>query len=99
MSPPILGKRFEMPYSLFCSCCILLAGNFFSQTVPPDWHTGEFPGRALAMWLVISDELKTWCPRGGALLVFKPFLQDDRFILSRPKGVSNTPLRLSRSSE
>src|SRR5262245_25364373 len=85
-----------MPYSLFCSCCILLAGHSFSESVRPDWHTGDFPGRNLAMWLAISHELSTSFPRGGTPVVVKPFLQDDRLILLLPEGETNVPTRLIR---
>ena len=84
-----------MPYFFFCSCCYLLAGNSLSENFPPDWHTGNFPGRNSAMWLVISHDLKTSFPRGGAPVVVKPFLQDDRLILTLPKGDENVPVRLT----
>ena len=83
-----------MPYFLVCSCCIFLAGNSFSENLRPDWHTGDYPGRNLAMWLAISEDLKTSFPRGGAPVEVKPFLQDDRLILSLPEGESNVPVRL-----
>src|SRR6478672_3038353 len=86
-----------MPYSLVCSCCILLSGSSFPENLRLDWHTGDYPGRNLAMWLVISEDLKTSFPRGGAPVVVKPFLQDDRLILSLPKGESNVPVRLVRT--
>ena len=50
------------------------------------------------MWLVISEDLKTSFPRGGAPVVVKPFLQDDRLILSLPEGESNVPVRLIRAN-
>jgi Two component regulator propeller len=87
-----------MPYSLFCSCCIFLAGNFLSENPRPNWHTGDYPGRNQAMWAVISEDLKTSFPRGGAPVTVKPFLQDDKVILALPKGEANVPVRLFRAS-
>src|SRR5215212_4266044 len=87
-----------MPYYLVYSCFILLTGDSFSESVRPDWHSGDYPGRNLAMWKVISEDLKTSFPRGGAPVVVKPFLQDDRLILSLPKGESNGPVRLIRAN-
>src|SRR6476646_11827477 len=87
-----------MPYSLVCSCCILLSGSSFTENLRLDWHTGDYPGRNLAMWLAISEDLKTSFPRGGAPVVVKPFLQDDRLILSLPEGNSNAPVRLIRAN-
>ena len=87
-----------MPYFLVCSYCIFLAGNSFSENLRPDWHTGDYPGRNSAMWLSISEDLKTSFPRGGAPVEVKPFLQDDRLILSLPKGESNVPVRLGRAN-
>jgi hypothetical protein len=87
-----------MPYSLFYSCCILLAANSLPENLRLDWHTGDYPGRNLAMWLAVSEDLKTSFPRGGAPVVVKPFLQDDRLILPLPEGDSNAPLRLIRAT-
>ena len=87
-----------MPYFLVCGYYIFLAANSFSETVRPDWHTGDYPGRNSAMWLAISEDLKTSFPRGGAPVVVKPFLQDDRLIISLPKGESNAPVRLTRAN-
>src|SRR5689334_3081029 len=87
-----------MPYSLFYSCCILLAANSLPENLRSDWHTGDYPGRNLAMWAAISEDLKTSFPRGGAPVVVKPFLQDDRLILSLPEGNSNASVRLIRAN-
>ena len=78
-----------MRYVFLCSCCYLLAGTSFSEDLRPDWHTGDYPGRNPAMWKVISDDLKTSFPRGGAPVEVKPFLQDDRLILTLPEGSAN----------
>jgi hypothetical protein len=86
-----------MRYVFFCSCCYLLAGTSFSEDLLPDWHTGDFPGRNSAMWSVISDDLKTSFPRGGAPVVGKPFLQDDQLILLLPAGNENVPMSLTRA--
>src|SRR3954464_15575739 len=87
-----------MPYSLICSCCILLSGSSFTENLRLDWHTGDYPGRNLAMWLSISEDLKTSFPRGGTPVTVKPFLQDDRLILSLPGEESNAPVRLVRAN-
>lgn len=87
-----------MPYSLFYTCCILLAANSLPENIRPDWHTGDYPGRNLAMWLAISEDLKTSFPRGGAPVVVESFLQDDRLIVSLPEGGSNAPLGLTRAN-
>ncbi len=72
-----------------CICCFVLAGNSSAQSFRPDWHSGDYSGRNPAMWSVISDDLKTSFPRGGAPVEVKPFLQDDRMILALPKAESN----------
>jgi hypothetical protein len=51
-----------------------------AQSTRPDWHSGDYPGRDLAVWRIISDDLATSFPRGGAPVEVKPFLQDDRHI-------------------
>ena len=69
-----------------CVCCCLVTAKSVAQDFRPDWHSGDYPGRNLAMWKVISDDLKTSFPRGGAPVEVKPFLQDDRLILRCRKG-------------
>ena len=81
-----------MPHFFVCSYCVFLAGSFFSENIRPDWHTGYYPGRDLAMWRSISEDLKTSFPRGGAPVEVKPFLQDDRLIILLPKGETNAPV-------
>jgi hypothetical protein len=77
---------------------LLVAGNSVAQEYRPDWHSGDYPGRDLAMWRVIADDLKTSFPRGGApVVVSRPFLQDDRRILKLPAAESSPPLRLMRA--
>jgi hypothetical protein len=80
---------------IFGTICILLAARSFAQAFRPDWHSGDYPGRNAAMWKVISDDLQTSFPRGGAPVEVKPFLQDDRLILALPQGQSNAPLKLT----
>jgi Two component regulator propeller len=75
--------------------CVLLASDSFAQDVRPDWHSGDYAGRDLAMWRVISEDLKTSFPRGGAPVEVKPFLQDDRLIFPLPEGGSNAPRSLT----
>src|SRR5687767_10317949 len=86
--------------TLFClTCCVALARTSSSQSFRPDWHSGDYPGRDLAMWSVIADDLKTSFPRGGAPVTVKSFLQDDRRILALPDADSNQPIGLSRAKE
>jgi hypothetical protein len=84
---------------LLSAFCILLAAQSFAQPVRPDWHSGEFAGRNLAMWRVISEDLKTSFPRGGAPIEVRPFLQDDRLIFPLPDGNANAPLGLAKAGE
>jgi hypothetical protein len=83
-----------MSYFFLSLAGFLLATTSFAQSFRPDWHAGEYPDRNEAMWKVISEDLKTSFPRGGAPVEVKPFLQDDRFILSLPKGDANVPIAL-----
>ena len=86
-----------MPYFLCCVCCIVMTGTSIAQSFRPDWHSGDYPGRNPAMWKVISEDLKTSFPRGGAPVEVKPFLQDDRLILTLPNSESNAPVGLTRA--
>jgi hypothetical protein len=90
-------ETFDMPNFLFWLNCFLLFGNPSSGNFRADWHTGDYPGRNPAMWLVISEDLQTSFPRGGAPVEVKPFLQDDRLIVSLPEGKANVPVRLFRA--
>jgi hypothetical protein len=80
---------------MFSIYCFVFAVQSFAEEFRPDWHTGNYSGRSVAMWKVISDDLKTSFPRGGAPVEVKPFLQDDRLILALPAGDSNAPLKLT----
>jgi hypothetical protein len=51
------------------------------------------------MWSVISDDLKTSFPRGGAPVTVKPFLQDDRRILALAEAESSQLIGLTRTNE
>jgi Two component regulator propeller len=65
---------------------LMLATAVHAQSFRPDLYSGDFPGRNKAMWNIISDDLKTSFPRGGAPVRVEPFLQDDRTIISVPKA-------------
>jgi hypothetical protein len=84
---------------IFCICCFVPAGFTLAQAFRPDWHSGDYPGRDLAMWSVIADDLKTSFPRGGVPVTAKPFLQDDRRILALPETESNPPIGLTPADE
>ncbi|HEY3394053.1 MAG TPA: two-component regulator propeller domain-containing protein [Lacipirellulaceae bacterium] len=84
---------------MFSAFCVLLTAESFAQDVRPDWHSGDYAGRDLAMWKVISEDLKTSFPRGGAPVEVKPFLQDDRLIFPLPESESNAPRSLTRAGE
>jgi hypothetical protein len=86
-----------MRYFLVNVFCFVFAGASMAQSFRPDWHSGDFPGRNEAMWKVISDDLKTSFPRGGAPVEVKPFLQDDRLIIALPKDESRAPTALTRA--
>jgi hypothetical protein len=79
--------------------CVLFAADSFAQDVRPDLHSGDYAGRDRAMWRVISEDLRTSFPRGGAPVEVKPFLQDDRLIFPLPEGESNAPLSLTSAGE
>jgi hypothetical protein len=79
---------------MFCACCLLLAAETCAQYGRPDWHSGDYPGRDAAMWRVISEDLKTSFPRGGAPVEVRPFLQDDRRIHAIPEDKANLQLTL-----
>ncbi len=87
-----------MPYFLLGVFCFVLTCDSFAQSFRPDWHSGDYSGRNLAMWQAISEDLKTSFPRGGAPVVVKPFLQDDRLILTLSEAESDMPVGLSRAS-
>jgi hypothetical protein len=80
---------------MFSTFCIVLTAQSSAEEFRPDWHSGDYPGRNAAMWKVISEDLRTSFPRGGAPVEVKPFLQDDRLILALPEGESNAPLKLT----
>jgi hypothetical protein len=80
---------------VFSVCCFLLMDSAGAQPPRPDWHTGDYPGRDLAMWHVISDDLKTSFPRGGAPVEVKPFLQDERHIHALSGTQFDGPAKLS----
>lgn len=86
-----------LPNLFACLGFLMLVNLCIAQPFRPDWHTGNYPGRNLVMWLLISEDLKTSFPRGGAPVKVKPFLQDDRQILALPDAQSNPPLRLTRT--
>jgi hypothetical protein len=86
-----------MPYFQICLFFFVLSSTSFAETFRPDWHTGDYTGRNPAMWKVISEDLKTSFPRGGAPVEVKPFLQDDRLILTLPKEASKGPMALARA--
>src|SRR5688572_10072005 len=84
---------------IFSACSFVLAGIPIAQSFRPDWHSGDYPGRNATVWKVISEDLKTSFPRGGAPVEVKPFLQDDRAILNLSKEESNAPLALWRANK
>ncbi len=87
-----------MRLRLCCVVCLAISSAVTAEDVRPDWHTGEYPGRNETMWKVISEDLKTSFPRGGAPVKVEQFLQDDRLILALPDSASQAPMRLAVAS-
>lgn len=74
---------------------ILCAARATAQEERPDWHSGDYPGRAAAMWSVVAEDLKTSFPRGGAPVRVKPFRQEDRLIVPLAPAGAKRPLGLA----
>ncbi len=87
-----------MRYCFACILFVLFAANSVAQFVRPDWHAGEYPGRNELMWAAITLDLQSSFPRGGAPVVVKPFLQDDRSILPLKEAKFSDPMGLTRVS-
>lgn len=83
----------------FFNCCFLWIGLAFAEPSFLDWNTGNFPGRDRLMWEVVSEDVSTSFPRGGAPVKVKPFLQDDRLILPLPHEGKQRPLRLTKPTD
>ena len=95
----VITRNCPMRVVSCCVCCFVLAGSSSAQSFRPDWHSGDYSGRNPAMWSVISDDLKTSFPRGGARSRSSRSCRMIGRFSRCPEAESNSPIGLTRANE